>query len=57
MSTSGRKKERHSEEVLDGAILVAKITKDVGDISPLLEPLKVAMGSLITMLENAKVSQ
>ncbi|PVF94573.1 hypothetical protein CPB86DRAFT_828491, partial [Serendipita vermifera] len=54
MSTIGNKKKRPSEEVLDGVILVAKVTKDIRETLPVLAPLKGAMGVLITILENVK---
>jgi hypothetical protein len=56
MSTSVQKRKRHTEEVLDGVIVAAKITKDVGETVPILAPLKGAIGMLITALEHAKVS-
>ncbi|PVF93549.1 hypothetical protein CPB86DRAFT_790004 [Serendipita vermifera] len=57
MLTNGKKKKRPSAEVLDGVILVAKVTKDIGETLPVLAPLKGAMGVLITILENAKKSK
>jgi hypothetical protein len=55
MSKSGEKRKRHLEEILDAAIQVARITKDVGESLPILSPLKGAMGILLTVLESAKV--
>jgi hypothetical protein len=57
MSTAGQKRKRNGEEVLDGVIVAARITKDIGDTVPVLAPLKGAMGILITVLQNAKASQ
>jgi hypothetical protein len=57
MSTSGQKRKRHTEEALDTAITAAKATNVIGEAVPILAPLKGAMGILITVLENAKVSQ
>jgi hypothetical protein len=55
MSSGGKSKRRRLDEVLDGAILVAKGTKEVGGSVPILAPLKVSMGSVITLMENLKV--
>jgi hypothetical protein len=57
MSTTRQKRKRQTEEVLDTAIAAAKTTNDVGETIPILAPLKGAMGILVTVLENAKVSQ
>jgi hypothetical protein len=57
MSTSGQKRKWYTEEVLDTAIAAAKTTNDIGETVPILAPLKGAMGILITVLENAKVSR
>jgi hypothetical protein len=57
MSTSGQKRKRPTGEVLDTAITAAKTTNDIGEAVHILAPLKGAMGVLINVLENAKVSQ
>jgi hypothetical protein len=56
MSSSSKTKKRGLDKVIDGTILVAKATKDVGDI-PVLAPLQESMGSVIKLLENVKVGR
>jgi hypothetical protein len=56
MSSSGKTKKRGLDKVIDGTILVAKATKDIGD-APVLAPLKASMGSVIKLLENVEVGR
>ncbi|CAG8694112.1 4860_t:CDS:2, partial [Acaulospora colombiana] len=56
MSTRGKDKKRHLDEVIDGALLIAKVTKDANESLPVLNPLKATMGSVIILLENMKVN-
>jgi hypothetical protein len=55
MSSSGQKRKRQGE-VIDGVIAFAEVTKSTGGSLPVLAPLKGAMETLVTLLQNAKVS-
>jgi hypothetical protein len=57
MSLNTKGKKGRLDEAIDAAILVAKVTKDVGESVPVLSPLKASMGIVITLLENLKVSR
>jgi hypothetical protein len=55
MSSSGQKRKRQGE-VIDGVIAFAEVTKTTGASLSVLAPLKGAMETLVTLLQNAKVS-
>jgi hypothetical protein len=55
MSSRSKGKKRNLDEVIDGAILGAKVAKEAGESVPVLSPLKASMGIVITLLENLKV--
>ncbi|PVG00371.1 hypothetical protein CPB86DRAFT_729488, partial [Serendipita vermifera] len=54
MSVRGKDKKRHLDEVINGALFAAKVTKDANESFAILSPLKPAMGALINLLENMK---
>jgi hypothetical protein len=56
MASDRARKKGRLDEAIDAAILVAKVTKDVGESVPVLTPLKASMGIVITLLENLRVS-
>jgi hypothetical protein len=55
MSSSGQKRKRQGE-VIDGVIAFAEVTKSTGASLPVLAPLKGVIETLVTLLQNAKVS-
>jgi hypothetical protein len=48
-------KKRPIDEVIDGAILAAKVSESASNSVLVLAPLKVSMSSIITLLDNLKV--
>jgi hypothetical protein len=56
LSEAPGRKRKQQGEVIDGVIAFAEVTKSTGASLPVLAPLKGAMETLVTLLQNAKVS-
>jgi hypothetical protein len=54
-STSKEKKKAKGHDAVNSAIKATKVAKGATETVPLLSPLKVTMGSLISLLETIKV--
>ncbi|PVG02919.1 hypothetical protein CPB86DRAFT_486423 [Serendipita vermifera] len=52
--TTKERKKRRFDDVINGAIAAAQVTRDAGDSVPLLTPLKASMSGLVNFLETVK---